>query len=268
MSLPACSGWVRGKLPHTAESGSTTGMFHASAKAVRASNPPASRPEVSVTITGLAASRIICATGSTSSGELCVEPGGTMGLASRPSQSSSRISSGMLRYAGPAGARQASSAARVIIVGRVWTLPTSFDHLVNGWAMPCGPPTIDRLRYHWPPGSWPGPSPYVVDSEEATTIGTPHEQRAVHRHRALQQAGGRVQQHALRAAGDQAVAGGHADGHRLVGEVQVRRRGLAVAVAAGQRLPHRGPFGARRAEDVVGADGVEGGYDGITAVGA
>lgn len=97
MSLPACRGWVRGKLPQTAESGSTTGMFHASAKATRASKPPASRPAVSVTITGFSASRIICATRSTSSGELCVEPGSAMGLASRPSQSSSRISSGTLR---------------------------------------------------------------------------------------------------------------------------------------------------------------------------
>lgn len=173
MSLPACSGWVRGKLPHTAESGSTTGMFHASAKATSASKPPASRPDVSVTITGLTASRISWATGSTSSGELWVEPGGTMGLASRPSQSSRRISSGMLRYAGPAGARQDSSAARAIIVGRVCTLAASLDHFVNGWAIWCGPPTIDRLRYHWPPGSCPGPSPYVVDSEEVTTIGTP-----------------------------------------------------------------------------------------------
>ncbi len=159
MSLPACSGWVRGKLPHTAESGSTTGMFQASAKATRASQPPDSRPEVSVTITGLTASRINCATASASSGELCVEPGGTTGLASRPSHSSRRISSGMFRYAGPAGARQASSAALVIIVGRVWTLAASLDHLVNGLATPCGPPTIDRLRYHWPPGSFPGPSP-------------------------------------------------------------------------------------------------------------
>lgn len=159
MSLPACSGWVRGKLPQTAESGSTTGMFQASAKATSASKPPASRPAVSVTITGLRASRIICATGSTSSGELCVEPGATMGLASRPSHSSSRISSGMFRYAGPAGARHASSAARVIMVGRVWTLAASLDHLVKGCAIWCGPPTTDRLRYHWPPGSWPGPSP-------------------------------------------------------------------------------------------------------------
>ncbi len=165
--------WVRGKLPHTAESGSTTGMFHASAKATRASKPPASRPAVSVTITGFFASRIICATGSTSSGEECVEPGGTTGFASRPSQSSRRISSGMLRYAGPAGARQDSSAARVTIVGRVLMWAASLAHLVNGWATWCGPPTMDRLRYHWPPGSWPGPSPYVVDSEEATTIGTP-----------------------------------------------------------------------------------------------
>lgn len=159
MSLPACSGWVRGKLPQTAESGSTTGMFHASAKATRASKPPASRPAVSVTITGLRASRISCATGSTSSGELCVEPGFTIGLASRPSHSSSRISSGTLRYAGPAGARHASSAARVTIVGRVWTLAASLDHFVNGCAIWCGPPTMDRLRYHWPPGSCPGPSP-------------------------------------------------------------------------------------------------------------
>lgn len=114
---------------------------------------------VSVTMTGFLASRISRATGSTSSGELCVEPGGTMGLASRPSQSSSRISSGTFRYAGPAGARQASSAARVTMVGRVWTLAASVDHLVNGVATPCGPPTMDRFRYHWPPGSCPGPSP-------------------------------------------------------------------------------------------------------------
>lgn len=94
MSLPACSGWVRGKLPQTAESGSTTGMFQASAKARRASKPPASRPAVSVTITGFVASRINWATGSTSSGELWVEPGATIGLAPRPSHSSRRISRG------------------------------------------------------------------------------------------------------------------------------------------------------------------------------
>lgn len=126
-----------------------------------------------MTITGFFASRISWATGSTSSGEECVEPGGTIGLASRPSHSSRRISSGMFRYAGPAGARQASSAARVTMPGSVCTSAASLAHFVKGCAMPCGPPTIDRLRYHWPPGSGPAPSPYVVDSDEATTMGTP-----------------------------------------------------------------------------------------------
>ncbi len=92
------------------------------------------------------------------------------------------------------------------------------------------------------------------------------EQRPVDRRRALEQSGRRVQQDPLRAAGDQAVAGRHADRDGLVGEVEVGGGRVAVAVTPGQGLPHRGPFGPRRAEEVVGADGVEGGYEGFPAV--
>ncbi len=92
------------------------------------------------------------------------------------------------------------------------------------------------------------------------------QQGSVDGHGALEQAGGRVQEHGLRTAGEQTVAGGHPDCHGLVGEVQVFRCGLAVAVAPGQGFPDRGPFRPRRAEDVVGADGVEGRYERFTAV--
>ncbi len=94
------------------------------------------------------------------------------------------------------------------------------------------------------------------------------EQRAVDGHGALEETGGGVQQDALRPAFDQSVAGGHADGDGLVGQVKVLRAGQSVAVAAGEGLPDGGPLGARRTEDVVGADGVEGGHESVAAVGA
>lgn len=53
------------------------------------------------------------------------------------------------------------------------TSAAALDHLVNGAAMACGPPTTDRFRYHCDPGSAPAASPYPVDSPEQTTIGAP-----------------------------------------------------------------------------------------------
>lgn len=94
------------------------------------------------------------------------------------------------------------------------------------------------------------------------------EQRPVHGHGALQQAGCRVQQHTLRAAPDESEAGGHADGDGLVRQVEVPRTGQPVAVAPGQGLPDRGPLGTGRAEEVVGAGGLEGRYEGVAAVDA
>src|ERR1700744_1169862 len=53
------------------------------------------------------------------------------------------------------------------------TSAAALAHWVNGAATDWGPPTTDRFRYHWEPGSGPAASPYPVDSPEQTTIGAP-----------------------------------------------------------------------------------------------
>jgi hypothetical protein len=97
MSPPACRWCVRGKLAHTAEPGSITGICSVSAKSVSASMPPASRPAVSVTITGFRAPASSPRTAPTSSGALTVVPLAATGFGSRPSHGWSRTSSGTLR---------------------------------------------------------------------------------------------------------------------------------------------------------------------------
>ena len=77
--------------------------------------------------------------------------------------------------------------------------------------------------------------------------------RAVDSHRALQQAGSGMQQHALHASGRQRVAGGDVHGQRLVPAIEQPRTVLALADLLGDRFPDRRPFGAGRRQDVFDA---------------
>src|SRR5262249_10413486 len=60
-----------------------------------------------------------------------------------------------------------------------------------------------------------------------------------------------VQQHRLRPAGDQRVAGSHVDGERLVPGLDEGRAGLVVEFLTRQRLPDGRPFRAWGGHDVV-----------------
>ena len=88
-------------------------------------------------------------------------------------QALSSTSTGVFTYTGPAGGWAASSPARFTMSYSTPASAAADAHLVNGAANACGPPTMDRLRYHWDPGSRPAASPYPVDSPEHTTTGTP-----------------------------------------------------------------------------------------------
>ena len=60
-----------------------------------------------------------------------------------------------------------------------------------------------------------------------------------------------MQQHRLHPAGDLGVAKRHVDGRELVPDVEIDRARPIAGLLAGQRLPYRRPFGARRRHDVV-----------------
>ncbi len=154
-SPPRCSGLVRGKFAHTADCGSTTGTASSSASSTSAPNPSGARPTDSVISTGRSAASSRRAARSSSSSVLTRRPAGATGRTSAraASQGASSTSTGTFRYTGPAGPRTASSAARTTDPYSVPTSPTCDDHFTHGAANACGPPTIDRLRYHCDPGS-------------------------------------------------------------------------------------------------------------------
>ena len=76
-------------------------------------------------------------------------------------------------------------------------------------------------------------------------------QRAVHAHRALQEADAGMDQHGLRPAGHQRVAGRHVDGEGLVPAVDIGRAGAVAGLLPHQRFPDRRPFRSRRRQNVV-----------------
>ena len=82
-SPPACSALVRGKLAHSADCGSTTGIASSSASSASAANAPGSRPAVSIASTGFRAPASSAAAASTSSGAATVRPGGGAGRLGR-----------------------------------------------------------------------------------------------------------------------------------------------------------------------------------------
>ena len=67
---------------------------------------------------------------------------------------------------------------------------------------------------------------------------------SVHPHTALQQADAGVQQDRLHPSGDPGVPAGYVHCQSLVPAVDVLRARRLVHLLAGQRLPHRRPFGA------------------------
>src|SRR6266702_7765850 len=173
-SPPACSGWVRGKLAHTADCGSTAGMASSSASSASAAKASGSRPAVSVASTGRSAAASMRAAASTSAAVGAVLAAGGAGpSAGDGCHGLSSTSTGVLTYTGPAGGCAASSPARLRLPYSTLTSAAADDHLVKGAATACGPPTTDRFRYHCEPGSGPAPSPYPVDSPEQTTTGAP-----------------------------------------------------------------------------------------------
>src|SRR6516165_12483874 len=173
-SPPACSALVRGKFAHSADCGSTTGIARSSASSTSAPNAPGSRPAASVASTGLRAATSNRAAASMSPAVATVRPGGGAGASAADGcHRASSTSTGVLTYTGPAGAWTASSPARLTIPYSTLTSAAAHAHLVNGAATACGPPTTDRFRYHWDPGSGPAASPYPVDSPEQMTTGAP-----------------------------------------------------------------------------------------------
>src|ERR1700691_5468036 len=81
--------------------------------------------------------------------ELTADCGSTTGRASSSASSTSAANaSGSRPAVSTAGAAAASSPARLSIPYSTATSATAFDHLVNGAATACGPPTTDRFRYH------------------------------------------------------------------------------------------------------------------------
>ena len=79
-------------------------------------------------------------------------------------------------------------------------------------------------------------------------------ERAVDTHRALQQAGTRVQQHSLQPSGGQRVARGDVDGERFVPHIQELGAALFPVNLVGHSFPDRRPFGTRRGQDVFDAE--------------
>ena len=85
-------------------------------------------------------------------------------------------------------------------------------------------------------------------------------------HRALQQADAGVQHHALHPPGEGGVADGEVDGQRLVGAAEIARPRRGGDALAGEGLPDRAPFGARRGHDVIAAEASERLDDRLAAV--
>ena len=82
-------------------------------------------------------------------------------------------------------------------------------------------------------------------------------ERAVDTHRALQQAGTRVQQHGLQPSGGQRVARGDIDSERFVPHIQELGTALAPVDLVSHGFPDGRPFGARRGQNVLNSELVE-----------
>jgi hypothetical protein len=92
------------------------------------------------------------------------------------------------------------------------------------------------------------------------------EHRRMHAGRALQEAGAGVQQHRLHAARHLRVAHRHVDGQGLVPAIDIGRARLLVDLLAGECLPHRRPFRARRGDDVIEAQAAKRLEDRLAAI--
>ena len=90
--------------------------------------------------------------------------------------------------------------------------------------------------------------------------------RAMDAHASLQHPDAGVQQHRLRPAGDQRVAGGHVDRERLMPGFDEGRARLVVELLARQGLPDGGPLRAGRGHDVVDLELAKGLEDRLAAV--
>ena len=88
----------------------------------------------------------------------------------------------------------------------------------------------------------------------------------MHAHRTLHQADTGMQQHGLHLAGGARVAERDADGQGLVPAIDIAGAGRFGLIGARQSFPHRRPFRARRADDVIDPQLAEGLHDRIAAV--
>src|SRR6266851_1094119 len=123
-----------------------------------------------------------------------------------------------------------------------------------------------RLRYHCGSIASCGSSPKLVDSPDMMTIGTSASIAECMPAEPLQEAGAGMQQHRLHPPGHLRVAHRHVDGQGLVPAIDVGGTRLLIDLLAGERLPHRRPFGAGRGDDVVEAEAAKRLEDRLAAV--
>ena len=85
---------------------------------------------------------------------------------------SNRYSMGSDTNTGPWGELMAIWQARWMVETRMFLSLTPKLHLTHRSTSRAGPPTSERKRIHWPPGSGPSSSPKAMDSPVKTTMGT------------------------------------------------------------------------------------------------
>ena len=79
---------------------------------------------------------------------------------------------GMDTNTGPRGELMAIWQARWMVEDRMCLSLSPKLHLTHRSTSRAGPPTSERNRIHWPPGSGPSSSPKARDSPVKTTMGT------------------------------------------------------------------------------------------------